>query len=66
MPDISALLFSKSVAVIGASPNAHIIRGRIMHVLGCHEFPGNIYPVSRSNDEINGLKAYRTIADIPE
>jgi acyl-CoA synthetase (NDP forming) len=66
MPDISALLSPKSVAVIGASPNAHIIRGRIMHVLGCHKFPGNIYPVSRSNDEINGLKAYRSVADIPE
>lgn len=66
MPDISALLCPKSVAVIGASPDAHIIRGRLMHMLGCHPFPGTIYPVSRSHGEINGLKAHKSIGEIPE
>lgn len=66
MPDIGALLSPASVAVVGASPNTGILRGRIMHVLGCHPYKGQVYPVSRSNDEVMGLKAYRTVSDLPE
>lgn len=66
MPDLNALLWPNTVAVIGASPDPHIIRGRIMNMLGCHPFPGTIYPISRSHDEINGLKTYKSVADVPE
>ncbi len=66
MPDIGALLSPASVAVVGASPDSGILRGRIMHVLGCHPYKGRVYPVSRSHDEIMGLKAYRTVSDLPE
>jgi acyl-CoA synthetase (NDP forming) len=66
MPDLSALLWPGSVAVIGASPDQTIIRGRIMHILGCHRFPGKIYPISRSHDTIDGLKAYKSVTDVPE
>jgi len=66
MPDIGALLSPASVAVVGASPNTGILRGRIMHVLGCHPYKGRVYPVSRSNDEVMGLKAYPTVSDLPE
>jgi len=37
-----------------------------MHVLGCHPYKGKVYPVSRSHDEVMGLKAYRTVSDLPE
>ena len=66
MPDINALLWPKSVAVIGASPDPHILRGRLMSVLGCHPFPGRIIPISRSHDEINGLKTYPSISAVGE
>lgn len=66
MPDIGALLSPSSVAVVGASPDTKILRGRIMHVLGCHPYKGKVYPVSRSNDEVMGLKAYPTVSDLPE
>lgn len=66
MPDIGALLSPSSVAVVGASPNTRILRGRIMQVLGCHPYKGKVYPVSRSNDEVMGLKAYPTVSDLPE
>ena len=66
MPDLSPLLSPKSLAVIGASPDAGTLRGRIMKVLACHDFEGKIYPVSRSNKEILGQKAYPTIKDIPD
>ena len=66
MPDLSAFLSPTSVAVIGAAPDPHILRGRIMQVMGCHDFAGRVYPVSRSHDEIMGLKAYPSIDAVPE
>lgn len=66
MPDLNALLAPKTIAIIGASPNSAIIRGKVQHVLNGRGFPGRIYPVSRSQTEVQGLKAYPTIADIPE
>ena len=42
-----------------------ILRGRIMKVMLGHDFNGKIYPVSRSSDEVMGLKAYKTISDVP-
>lgn len=64
MPDIRALLWPKNVAVVGASNDIHTLRGRIMKVMLGHQFAGEIYPVSRSLDEVQGLKAYPSIADI--
>ncbi len=65
MPDLSSLLTPSSVAVIGASPDPHSLRGRIMQVMGCHDVDIPIYPISRSHDEVFGLKAYRSVADTP-
>ena len=66
MPDLSALLWPNAVAVIGASPDPHILRGRIMAVMTSHDFKGNIYPISRSHEEILGLRCYPSIDKVPE
>jgi acyl-CoA synthetase (NDP forming) len=66
MTNLSPLLSPKSVAIIGASPDITSLRGRIMKVLLCHDFKGKVYPVSRSNTEIMGLKAYPSIGEVPE
>jgi acyl-CoA synthetase (NDP forming) len=66
MPDLNALLWPKTIAVLGASPDATIIRGRIIKILASRPFPGTIYPISRSHDEVLGLKAYKAVGDIPE
>ena len=66
MTDLAPLLSPRSVAVIGASPDQGILRGRIMRVLCRHGFSGSIWPVSRSHDTIMGHAAYPTIGDVPE
>jgi len=66
MPDIDALLSPRSIAIVGASPDATIIRGKVQHVLHARKYPGKIYPISRSNAEVQGVKAYPTIAEVPE
>ena len=66
MPDLSALLWPNVVAVIGASPEPNILRGRIMEVMTSHDFKGTIYPISRSHEEICGLRCYPSIDKVPE
>ena len=66
MPDIGKLLWPKAVAVVGASSDTHGLRGRILEVMLSHPFNGTIYPVSRSASEVQGRKAYASVADLPE
>jgi acyl-CoA synthetase (NDP forming) len=65
MPDLRPLLSPDSVAIVGASADQSL-RGRLTHQLVEHGFPGPIYPVTRSQSEVLGYKAYATIADLPE
>jgi len=66
MPNLDALLAPRTIAIIGASPDATIIRGKIQHVLQARGFPGRIYPISRSHAEVQGLRAWPVITAVPE
>src|SRR6266436_6404255 len=66
MPDLRPLLSPESVAIVGASGDDHSLRGRLTHYLIEHGFPGRVYPVTRSQKEVLGHKAYAAIADLPE
>ena len=66
MPDIKKLLWPRSVAIIGASSDTRGLRGRIMQIMRSHPYEGAVYPVSRSETEVQGLKAYKTVTDLPE
>src|SRR6202140_4959652 len=65
MPDLRPLLSPDSIAIIGAAADSSL-RGRLTHQLVEHGFDGRIYPVTRSQPEVLGHKAYRTVADLPE
>ena len=65
MPDIGAMLWPRAVALIGASPDGDSLRGRIMRVMCAHPFAGQLYPISRSHAEVGGIKAYASLADLP-
>jgi acyl-CoA synthetase (NDP forming) len=62
----AGFLQPKSVAVIGASPQAGNPRNALVKNLLKHGFEGAVYPVTPSNAEIEGLKAYKSVADLPE
>ena len=66
MPDLKAFLSPNAVAVIGAVNNPDTLRDRIIKVMMGHDFEAKVYPISRSSDEVFGLKAYPTISDVPE
>jgi acyl-CoA synthetase (NDP forming) len=54
----------QSLALIGASRDHEKIPGRLLAMLRKNEFPGQIYPVNPNYDEIDGLKCFKTIAEI--
>ena len=55
-----------SVAIVGASPQRGGARNTVVRILQKHGFSGRIYPVSHSHTEIEGLKAYPSLAELPE
>jgi acetate---CoA ligase (ADP-forming) len=65
MPDLRPLLSPKSLCIVGAAAD-ETIRGRLTKQLIGHGFDGPIYPVTRSQSEVLGHKAYKSVADIPE
>jgi acyl-CoA synthetase (NDP forming) len=63
MPDfsrLSRLLRPQSIAVFGGKAAAEVVRQ-------CRKigYAGEIWPVHPKNDTVEGLKAYRTVADLP-
>jgi acyl-CoA synthetase (NDP forming) len=66
VPDISKLLWPKTVALVGASNDLHGLRGRVLETILSHPYAGKVYPVSRSADVVQGLKAYKSVDDLPE
>ncbi len=65
MTTLDDLLSPSSVAVVGASDDPLRIGGRPLNYLKSFGFEGYIYPVNPKRDEVQGLKAYPTVSDIP-
>lgn len=65
MHSIDSILKPRSVAVVGASAREHTIGSDILKRITEYGFTGAVYPVNPKGGEINGLKAYRTLAEIP-
>src|SRR5207237_1031725 len=64
--DLRPLLSPDSVAVIGASADTETLRGRLTHALIGHGYDGRVFPVTRSQSEVLGLRAYPSVAALPE
>jgi len=62
---LDALFAPKSVAIIGASSDQRRFGGRPIQYLLEAGFDGGIYPVNPMRDEIQGLKAFKSINDVP-
>ncbi len=63
---LDALFRPKSVAVIGASSKELHIGNRVIKNLLDFGFKGSVYPINPKADEIRGVKAYKSILDVPE
>ncbi len=55
-----------SVAILGASRNPRSFSYRIVKNMLDLGFKGRIYPINPNADSIAGIKAYRSLSDLPE
>jgi acyl-CoA synthetase (NDP forming) len=63
---LTPLLAPRSIAVLGASGDPSRIGGRPIGYMLDQGFKGAIYPVNPNRPEVQGLKAYPSVADLPE
>ena len=54
----------ESIALIGASRDLDKIPGRLFSMLRKNEYPGKIYPINPNYADIDGLKCYKSVAEI--
>ncbi len=63
---LDRLFRPQSVAVIGASPLRGNPRNSLLRILLKHGFNGRVYPVTPTHAEVEGFKAYKNVAELPE
>ena len=63
---ISALLAPNSVALVGASDDVTRIGGRPLRYLRESGFAGAVYPVNPKRETVQGLRAFSSVAALPE
>lgn len=66
MKDLNNMFNPESVAVIGASNSEGKVGYIIVNNIINDGYTGKVYPVNPKDDEIQGLKAYKNISDLPE
>jgi acetyl coenzyme A synthetase (ADP forming)-like protein len=63
--DMNRIMKPKALAVIGASSEEGKIGNSVMKNLINGGYKGAIYPINPSADEIMGLKAYKSVKEVP-
>jgi acyl-CoA synthetase (NDP forming) len=63
---LSALLSPSSVALVGASDDVTRIGGRPLRYLRDGGYSGAIYPVNPKREMVQGMRAWTSLADLPE
>ena len=56
----------KTVAVIGATENVNTVGRTVLWNLVTSPFGGTVYPVNPKRPSVLGVKAYKSVSDIPE
>ncbi len=58
---------AKSIALIGASPEAGKVGNSVLESMVKHDYKGKVYPVNaKGYPEIMGITAYKSLEDIPD
>ncbi|WP_413160597.1 bifunctional acetate--CoA ligase family protein/GNAT family N-acetyltransferase [Capilliphycus salinus ALCB114379] len=63
---LNAIFAPRSVAVIGASEKPHSVGRTLLWNLISSPFGGTVFPVNPKRSSILGIKAYPSLADVPE
>ena len=60
------LFAPKTIAIVGASSTSEIIGNTFLRRIKDYGFKGDIYPIHPKADEIDGYKAYPSVAETPK
>lgn len=63
---LDRLLRPQSIAVVGASPDPASVSGLLLANLKRFGYAGQLHLVSRSRDEVNGIRCFKSIDELPE
>jgi acetyltransferase len=63
---LDAIFAPHSVAVIGASDRAGSVGRAVLWSLVSSPFGGTVYPISDKRSSVLGIKAYKSVGDLPE
>lgn len=66
MNSLNAFFRPRSVAIIGASRHAGNIGRKLLDAVIVNGFRGAVYPINPKAAEIDGLRAYSSMTDLPE
>jgi len=58
--------YPKSIAVIGASDVKGKLGYNVFSNLVSHQYPGKLYPINPGKETVMGVRAYRSILDVPD
>ena len=64
--NLETLLSPKSIAIIGASSTPQKVGGIVLNNVTNSDFKGVVYPVNPKISDINGVKTYPDIQNLPE
>ena len=64
--ELDAILKPKNIAVIGATEKAGSVGRTILYNLITNPFGGTVFPVSTTRSSVLGIRAYPSIAEVPE
>ncbi|MEO1082457.1 MAG: CoA-binding protein [Pseudomonadota bacterium] len=60
------MLRPKTIAIYGASDDPKKNTGRPQRYLDAHGFQGTVYPINPNRERVQGRRAFKAIADIPD
>ncbi|HZT65771.1 MAG TPA: GNAT family N-acetyltransferase [Acidimicrobiales bacterium] len=63
---VARILCPRSVAVVGASRRPGSVGHAVLRYLLAGQFTGAVYAVNPEADEVAGIKAYRSVLELPE
>ncbi|MDX2158474.1 MAG: acetate--CoA ligase family protein [Hyphomicrobiaceae bacterium] len=63
---LQPFLTPRSIAILGASQDPNKVGGRPLAYLMRYGFKGPVYPINPGRPEVQGLKSYRSLDDLPE
>jgi acyl-CoA synthetase (NDP forming) len=66
LKNLEALFSPASVAIIGVSSDFTKFTGRTLKYLIKHGYQGRIYPINPKYQEIEGIRCFGSVAELPE